>query len=728
MSDLKQNIDKVLSERAKVSDIVLSRFKEINNLTDKIQVIKQQLAAGKIAECEKLLPDLDEEKAKLEKITSDFQFLKERISRTDAVYVGLAGGSRAGKSTFIQALTGLPSDIIPDAEIGTFAPTTAVHSEIHNSPITEVRITLRTRDEFEHFLGEMLKPLGFEQYSTLESFKAFDFSEVDNLENDKWKKLKRVHESLPYFEELLSYPKPIILKEADFHEGKYYFTYMDKDGDSPQKRFWPAVKEAKIYAPFNGSIADDVPIVLLDLPGFNEATEVTNTTVEKLKTVDFTLFIENTSQAQPHLVEYFWKNFDDIKKGILLKDTFSYYITFLLNRWENEEGVDKVCSGLTNQLKERTSHTVSALALKPKGQLNRDGVKAFFTIQAETLGETLPKMDGELFDIYKKTLDNSNIKTLLEKILKVVQNNTGEFASHTRFDDLRDELCSNLKVSLMDLYEPSDSSYSCDNADNIDSKALTMEVKSIEKIVDDHIHGDFWFVPQKNFPDWKSWAESANRGKDGKILSDECHRLWVSIINDYETLDESIFTKKLNELKSDIVNIFKKFTGNLVTKDGTEAIDEIITTLENEGFTDKEPLLDAFKYLQGLKIDFRQNVYPYFFKDGINEVLHYKLGKITGNGIDDYREQLEMLASETNNKIAKAILEHDFLDYFAYCSVMTFTERLVLSNEKSHDYKNLCTRFCDKIYPNEFGANSNRMILRNLEKTLVNAIELVNNF
>lgn len=415
-------------------------------------------------------------------------------------------------------------------------------------------------------------------------------------------------------------------------------------------------------------------------------------------------------------------------------------MSFLINKDERESNLQDLVNSTKNDINQYFNNgneqfkTFDFPVLKGSDN-NTDDVTAMLDDILSSLVSSLPQMDKELIDNFRNTLDLSDLKSLIEKILSDVKMDTSAAADHTRFDDLREKLLEDLKEDLMNLYENDDSPYSCSNSADIDDKALTKEVKEIEKQVEDHIKGDFWVVPQvtfRRYDKWEDWAERANRGKDGSWLSDECHRLWTSIIKDYEKLDETIFSKKLTELKSDIVNVFKTNTGNLVTKDGVEAIDEIIATLEKEGFKDKDPMLDAFKYLRGLKIDFRQNVYPYFFKEGINEVLHFQYGEtITPkgkNGIADYREQLEISASETNNTIAKSILEHDFLDYYAYCSVMTFTERLVLSNEKSHDYKTLCVTFCDKMYPDEFGAQSNRAIMRELKTALDSVIELIDKF
>ena len=744
MSDLKQNIDKVLSERAKVSDIVLSRFKEINNLTDKIQVIKQQITIGKITEFKKFVADLEETKALLEKISIDFQFLKERISRTDAVYVGLAGGSRAGKSTFIQALTGLPSEIIPDADETSFGPTTAVHSEIHNSPITEVRITLRTPDEF----GKLLKELGFENYTGLDSFKEFDLNEVTNISGDKLKKLKNIQEALPYFEKFFFDPKPIILKESDFSSGKYYFTYMDKDGDSAQNRFWPIVKEAKIYAPFKGTVAEDVPIVLLDLPGFDESTDVSEATIEKLKTVDFTLLIENTSHGHSHLVENFWKNYDKITKGILLKDTFNYYISFLLNRWEQEPGEEKRCNGLKEQLKNRTPHNVSALAIKLGGQLNIDGVKEFFSIQAETLGETLPKMDAELFAQLNQQINAIDLKEKLEKLLSIAQReseNKRQSAEDSKLADaMRKSLSTAYKKLLKDIFDKRE-----DNQNEFKNK-----LKDIKQSVNETIDATLFYKDKES---WIIYAdEEASAYGPAKFRQSECHRLWVEIVSKYDEELSNYFDAKLKKFKFDILSIFKNQTknfihGNTISVDTVDsAIQELLQRLEDNGLKfdennriQKTDIYKAFEFLSSLKLDFRQTIYPYFFKNEVDEYLNPDPAgtplKLRGeqDGRAKFREsdgstessmqQLINSSVEANSKIFETIRDCNTFEYYLLSSLQTFEEWLIRSSANLTDFINFINYFRSELYPEINGSDSKFKKMRQLSKSLDDAITMLNN-
>ncbi len=745
MSELQQKIDTILQKRKVGVENIVAQEKVIADLKAAIFDIKKRIRESNLENADSYVPRLEEADKKLSAATLKLDHLKNRFDR-ETINVGVAGVTHAGKSTLLQAISGLDNEVLPKAVKGdNYAePTTATRSQIYNGA-KGAEIEFRSETDFLEFVNEYVEKIesvSIPKFYSVGDFEVYDFAAIEGQiaignETSNYKRLRGIQEAFKYFQPYLT-GKMQPIPANRFDELKNFVKYSY---DKPENRLYPAVKNIKIRNTFCG-IDPELKLGLIDLPGFGENDNVDKIMIKGLENdVDFAILIIRPSNTDAGLLAKGISNFDrinEVQKGISKRSNF---LSILINKDLSLGDLLDECvvsaKKSINELYNRNGEnfTTFEFPLEVNGTINQDEVSNMLNKILGNLINVLPQMDEELLETYKKTLDISDVKALCEEILKDVRRNSGEFASHTRFDDLRDELYDNLKVDLMDLYEKDDSPYSCLKADQIDDKPLKKEVEAIEEQVDKRIEGDFWVDsenPLERYDNWMEWAKVKNKGNDGAWLGSECHRLWVSIVNDYEKLDETIFSKKLTELKTDIVKVFKKHTGNLVTKDGTEAIDEVIAILENENFKDTEPLLNAFKYLRGLKIDFRQNVYPYFFKDGINETLSYKLGKIVdrdkGTTIEDYREQLEMLASETNGKIAETIKKHDFLDYFAYCSVMTFTERLVLSKAKSHDYKLLCTIFCDKMYPNEFGAKSNRMIMRDLEKTLNEAINLAYKF
>lgn len=497
MSELQEKIEKILAIREKMSSEILSQFANINTLKDNVESIKHQIIKGQIKSCERFVADLEQAKEKLESASDNFNFLKQRIKRTDAVYIGLAGESRAGKSTFIQALTGLPDDLIPRAKEDNRKPTTAVHSEIHNSAQKQARIYFYTQYEFEQKIREMLLMFGLEDNCELDKFETLDLTKIEN-KNQTWEKLTKIQEAIPSFRDKLvinSEPNYIILNEDKFNEGKYYVTYMD---DDVNHRFYPAVKEAKIYAPFSG-VADDVQVVLWDLPGFNEAAKVTTATIDKLKTVDFVLYVENTSSGQAHFQEAFFDYYKKLQDNIMLKDTFEYYMTFMLNQYE-EKCVNEATNQMKKDLNKTTPHVVlSCPLIDTLGNKNKEGVKVIFGSVADTLGDTLSKMDGELYDLFKKAISAGGLKEKLEEINNEIvlqsSNNRQAGVDWKDADMLRKSMTSQYKALQKEIY------------DNISQSQTEFKdiVKEKKRIIKESIENSLFF---SDMASWEAFADS----------------------------------------------------------------------------------------------------------------------------------------------------------------------------------------------------------------------------
>lgn len=745
MSDLQTKIEKILSKRGQMGEEILSQFKRITALIDNIESIKQQIVKGQIKSCERFVADLDQVREKLEVASSNFNFLKQRIKRTDAVYIGLAGESRAGKSTFIQALTGLPDALIPSADDDNRKPTTAVHSEIHNSAEKEARIYFLSKLEFEQKIKEMLAQFGLEDYSELDKFEHLNLSNIEK-KNQTWEKLQNIQEAIPSFKEYLLNPtEPVILKENQFAEGKYYFTYMYEDA---KHRFFPAVKEAKIYAPFSG-VANDVHVVLWDLPGFNEAAKVTSSTMDKLKTVDFVLYVENTSSSQAHFQEAFYDYYRKLQDNILLKDTFEYYMTFLLNRYEHESGVNEACAQMSADLNRTTPHDVLACALKDVAKnLNKEDVKDIFGKLADTLGDTLSKMDGELYDLFKKTVTSDGLAEKLEDIKNVIvlqsSNNRQPGIDWKDADTLRKTMASKYKALQKEIY------------DNISKSQTEFKeiVKEKKRVIKESVENSLFY------PDMESWmsdaiSETEANGADG-FRQAECHRIWVEIVSGYEGLNE-YFETKLNDFKMRVLNIFKTATKNFLPNDdnasSTDTQNEINVLLqklekfglmENGDQTRKNDIYKAFEFLINLRQDFRQSIYPYFFKEEVDEYLNPNAagneGKLRidknglamfrqGNGsVESTKQQLINFSIAANSKVYETILKYNDFEYYLLSSLNTFDEWLISSRKDITDFIDFVSTFRSDLFPEKYGDESESKKLAVLNTSVEKALTIVKQF
>lgn len=743
MSELQEKIEKILAIREKMSSEILSQFANINTLKDNVESIKQQIVKGQIKGCERFVADLEQAEAILESASDNFNFLKQRIKRTDAIYIGLAGESRAGKSTFIQALTGLPNDLIPSAGSDNNKPTTAVHSEIHNSPQKEARIYFLSKFEFEQKIKEMLTPFGLEDNCELEKFEQLDLTTISN-KNQAWEKLQYIQEAIPAFKDfLLNNSEPVILTEDKFSEGKYYFTYMYNDATH---RFYPAVKETKIYAPFSG-VADDVQVVLWDLPGFSESSKVTATTIDKLKTVDFALYIENTSSAFSHLQEAFSDCHKKLQDNIMLKDTFKYYMTFLLNRYEKEGDdisvVDNKCAQMKADLNKKTPHEVFACPLIDKEKnLNKDAVKNIFGSVADTLGDTLSKMDGELYGLFKKTISSGELNETLEKIKNTIAQQSPDrrksSKDSSRAEDMQEILSNKYNEMMCDIYAKI-------SVNQAEFKAIVKEKKKyIKECIENNLFTESMDV-------WQKKASDVHGAGKRDLKRDECNRLWVEIVTHYEGLN-SYFETKLKEFKAKVVDIFKQQTNNFISQDIVpdtiqDTIDTLLRKLDDAGLMNEcgneTDIYKSFAFLKDLRQDFRQSIYPHIFENEVDEYLNIKKSGTPGNlrkkdGLADFKgddsietikTQLINFAINANAKFCDTITENDrYFFYYLLSSLKTFEEWLIHSKKGSTDFTNFVETFNYELFPEEYGEGSNRQKLASLSTSVEKAINIVKQF
>ena len=744
MSELQEKIEKILAIREKMSSEILSQFANINTLKDNVESIKQQIIKGQIKGCERFVADLEQAEAKLESASDNFNFLKQRIKRTDAVYIGLAGESRAGKSTFIQALTGLPDDLIPSAKKDNRKPTTAVHSEIHNSAQKEARIYFLSKHEFEQKIKEMLVQFGLEDYCELEKFEQLDLTTIEN-KNQTWEKLCNIQESIPSFKNFILNPtEPIILKENQFDEGKYFLTYMYDDA---MHRYFPAVKEAKIYAPFSG-VANDVHVVLLDLPGFNEAALVTSSTMDKLKTVDFVLYVENTSSSQAHFQSAFYDYYRKLQDNILLKNTFKYYMTFLLNRYEHESCVNEACTQMSTDLNKTTPHDIWACALEDTTKnLNKEAVKDIFGKLADTLGDTLSKMDGELYDLFKMAVTSDGLAEKLNEIKNAIvlqsSNNRQAGIDWMDADKLRKTMASKYKALQKEIY---------DNISNSQTEFKEI-VKEKKRIIKESVENSLFYSDMES---WMSYAisETETNGSDG-FRQAECHRIWVEIVSGYEGLNE-YFETKLNDFKKRVLEIFKTATKNFLpncdatTIDTQNEINALLQKLEKFGLmengdkTRKNDIYKAFDFLNNLRQDFRQSIYPYFFKEEVDEYLNPNAAgtegklRITKNGLAIFRQgdgsaestkqQLINFSIAANSKVYETILKYNDFEYYLLSSLNTFDEWLISSRKDITDFIDFVSTFRSDLLPEKYGDKSESKKLAVLNTSVEKALNIVKQF
>lgn len=247
--------------------------------------------------------------------------------RRDTVNMGVIGSTRAGKSTLLRTITGLPDTVIPSSE---YNPTTATPSRIYH--VTGQQSALLELHSWESFRDSYLRPLhklakldGVPQAPSDfvgQSYPAVGSDSAGGAGADKYlRKLLVAQESFGSYQALLSGPRT---KTVDLSELRPYVSYPFKD-DPPNHRPYHAVRRTKIFQQFPELVA--INLGLIDLPGAGESgLDVDRQFMQELKNeIDLLLMIKRPStMTATHLTEdsYSLELADSARSGVALDDFY----------------------------------------------------------------------------------------------------------------------------------------------------------------------------------------------------------------------------------------------------------------------------------------------------------------------------------------------------------------------------------------------------------------------
>jgi flagellar hook-basal body complex protein FliE len=201
-------------------------------------------------------------------LVSNYQELSERFNSND-LCIGVGGAGRMGKSTFLQAVTGLGEDQLPTSD-SYF--TTAGRSLIVNSERNIAVANMHTPKSFiENVLAPMCQDIGMMTPSSVAEFKTMTLVEpsgdASQGKRDIFKRLKDTQMMLPSFEHELTGQFGREISLNDLHD---YVAYpKPQNGNVIKAGKFMAVADIKIYAHFPESKVRQLRVV--DLPGLGEA-------------------------------------------------------------------------------------------------------------------------------------------------------------------------------------------------------------------------------------------------------------------------------------------------------------------------------------------------------------------------------------------------------------------------------------------------------------------------
>lgn len=200
--------------------------------------------------------------ASANEVAQSFHHISDRFGRND-ICIGVGGAGRMGKSTFLQAVTGLGEDQIPTSDM---FYTTAGRSLIVNAQQPVAIADMHTESSFlEKVIAPMCKAVKVSAPFSLDEFKRMELPNGETqAEVDVINRLEDTRRALPLIQAELTGEKE---RHIALEHLRDYVAYPS-DGKSKAGKFM-AVSNIVIYAPFPESDVKQLRVV--DLPGLGEA-------------------------------------------------------------------------------------------------------------------------------------------------------------------------------------------------------------------------------------------------------------------------------------------------------------------------------------------------------------------------------------------------------------------------------------------------------------------------
>lgn len=444
MSNLQQFIEQVLAVRHSKLPNLDAIQKDLQEL--RVQISEAAGLAGVMAASVDAPPPL---KKKAESVAAGVADVVSQIDESSAkamnlsarfgkstINIGVAGKSRQGKSTILQAISGLDGSVIP-ASGG--LPCTGAKSRIfHREEDPHAMIEFYTKDEFlREIVHAYFEELGFgSPPMSMDQFEQTPLPSINDGEPEKhaiFAKLKELHDGLPDFKKYLSQPK----LRTELSNVQAFVS--QEDG---RKRYH-AVRCADIFAKFPQG--DVVGLSLVDLPGLGEIAKGHS---EKLvnslqREVDAVVLVKRCAAGGDDWFALDIRVFNEVKKAIPEFDISDWLFVVL-----NDDNVNRES---TRQLLTRPLNIGSKPKLIAVDCTNVEEVRAkVFLDLLNHLQMNLKRLDDQQAAVLTNQLaklrdDAEALVEPIEAYFKQDKQGVGDFQ---KFTELAKDFCTRLKANL----------------------------------------------------------------------------------------------------------------------------------------------------------------------------------------------------------------------------------------------------------------------------------------
>jgi hypothetical protein len=722
MDDVAQRISAILTNRRNQLPLVqseISRWQELDQ-----ELVRLDKAVADFAKHPKTPAEVRDELRRLPfaQLRSDIETavgmlrtVEARFSR-GTINVGVSGVARVGKSTLLQAISGLTDEQIP---VGKGLPVTAVRSSIYHS--TSQRRARLLMHSFESFRDEVLRPyfdtLGLASHLP-DSATVFGTLQLPQREADlpkEWQtpecgtllvRLRKMQEMFPRYVEHLSGGETVV----DLAHLRQYVAYPASDADSPLHL---AVKSVTIECPFPRVQVESLGII--DLPGLGEvAAELDSHHVDGLRNnVDLVLLIKRPLEGMAY-----WEKRDvntanllDKARGLVShRKDFVFVLV-------NTGGAD---SDLTNAIKKD---------LLEKANEGEDG-RNYRVLEADAsnqqavevgvlgpilqhLAARLPAMDQQVLDGTRKQFSAaaSRITSVASDITRSLKNVVIASAdAHGELDARTRALREDLAVQLGTLV---DKHFKLARSQDEDPEYVAAVNRAHENISE-------WI--KAGFGSGRAaWCEAAF--KDFKVhkasapyATQQLNAIRVEISKRFSMLDDFCHSR-VEDLLRAVSKTLRKHTGTLIppeVEDGKPALQHLMSLV-----ADADPscvgFRDALNDLLKLDLEYRTHLHPRVRAsldqlsmqdiDGEGQVSQKDRMAVpmTESGAEELFESVTQFARQAAFQTKKALMDQAVTPALVlHAAVEQFEDVLIRSATSEQDFRRLGRLYRDEIWPDVF--------------------------
>ena len=583
----------IISARQQSKADIESKIGYINELDGRLQELSRtreyvlnQLDGADAEAMQEIDGNITTIREKVDTLRTELNRLRNRYSR-DTVNIGIVGVPKQGKSTFLQALTGLDESIIPTG----FKWVTGACSYLRHDPSVApgdayAIITPYTSDEF---LQEVITPftnsLGLPRLFSPEDLRTLQLPSIHDLPR------KEQHMQLERLAELKTnygkYERLIGCAELRIDK-KDIRSYVAQCDESCSVKYtnWYVVKKAEIHCCFPQT--DIGKVMICDTPGLGDFTPgAQKALVEKLGNgMDVIFFLKRFDEKEQEVRQTDADFYDVIKEAypVFEVSDWSYLI---LNRSSHESVPALYIDELQRKLKTRKG--VFELDARNKVSVGQ----AFESILGDIVTQ-LPELDKKLSRHCSNLItDLQNAVAALTK--KAQRSLSSEKPSHfSRISDVKQILC-NLTTGLLQLKQ-----------DLATGKAIA-EVPAFDQFIKDTLASMYGCVPvlESNIVDEQNPQEWMGEGWD---------KLRAAFISHFSSLDETL-NGVTTAVKKQMQNILTSADGGRLafvsdTPDQPEFWQDLREVLDETLHEHATHLIGAIDNLLNTQLSFRALIMP----------------------------------------------------------------------------------------------------------------------